>query len=285
MSSGWDGPFYDAHNHLQDDRLRSYRTSIMGELSRLGLRRMVVNGTCPTDWPGVADLAREQSMVVPCFGVHPWHVKALDESWFEPWEEHLGRAPAGVGEIGLDRWIRDDDLPLQEKVFLRQWRFAVARNLPVTIHCLKAWGRLLELLRQEPHSGRGFLLHSYGGPLEMVETLASLGAYFSISGHFALDRKARQREVFRQVPLDRLLVETDAPDMTPPERWNRFPLEDPATGRPINHPANIAAICEFAAELRGVDGSVLAVQVERNFRRLFGGLRRGTEGGGMRAEE
>src|SRR5690606_31434693 len=135
-----------------------------------------------------------------------------------------------------------------------------------SIHCLKAWGRLDELLRSERLPACGFLLHSYGGPKEMVNGFLDLGAYFSISGHFAHERKARQREVFRAIPLDRILVETDAPDMLPPDSLNRFPLGS------ANHPANIQSTHEFAATLFGKTSDEFATQMELNFQRLFGGL-------------
>ena len=163
---------------------------------------------------------------------------------------------------------------MQEAAFLGQWRVAVERNLPVTVHCLRAWGRLLELVTAEGQPACGFLLHSYGGPPEMIPAFTKLGAYFSISGYFAQPRKAKQAQAFRVVPAERLLIETDAPDMRPPERLIRFPLSDPATGTLINHPGNLGAIYEFAAELRGVTGGALASQVEGNFERLFGGIRR-----------
>jgi TatD DNase family protein len=199
-----------------------------------------------------------------------------DLRYFEDPQDRLGfvldAVPAAIGEIGLDRWIENPDLPLQEKTFREQLRLAALRELPVSIHCLKAWGRLDEILREEPLPGRGFLLHSYGGPPEMVAGFAKLGAYFSLSGYFAHERKARQRETFQVVPRDRLLLETDAPDMWPPEAWNDHPLIDPPTGKPLNHPANLAAVYRFAATFLGLDVETLAIQLEQNFCRLFGGL-------------
>jgi len=107
---------------------------------------------------------------------------------------------------------------------------------------------------------------------EMIEPLAELGAYFSISGYFAHERKHRLREVFRHVPADRFLIETDAPDqLLPPDRIE-YPLVDPSSGDAINHSANLAAVYRFAAELRDETIEILSAQVERNFYRLFGGL-------------
>jgi TatD DNase family protein len=211
-------------------------------------------------------------MILPSFGLHPRYVSGRTGHWQAGLLTFLEAAPAAVGEVGLDRWIEDYNLPEQEEVFLWQLRVAAERNLPVTIHCLRAWGRLLELLKKGPRPERGFLLHSYGGSREMIEGFAKLGAYFSISGQFAQDWKKRQREAFRHVPNDRLLIETDAPFMLPPERCITHRLTEPGSGQSINHPANIRPIYEFVAELLGEKIEDLGLRVEENFLRLFGGI-------------
>ena len=134
-------------------------------------------------------------------------------------------------------------------------------------------GALLETLQMHALPEAGFLLHSYGGPAEMVGAFVELGGYFSFSGYFAHDRKARQREVFRQIPLERILMETDAPDMLPPEELIEFPIAEAGEVVP-NNPANIRAIYEYFARLRGVELGEMAEIVGGNYRRLFGrGLR------------
>jgi TatD DNase family protein len=261
--------FYDAHNHLQDERLKPHLSAVMAAVQSEPIAKMVVNGSCEQDWPDVFDLARKYPQVIPSFGLHPWYVKDRTSEWKDKLKSHLDQHPSAVGEIGLDRWIKDHDDAQQEEVFIWQLRLAAERNLPVSIHCLQAWGRLLEILQAERRPSCGFLLHSYGGPKEMVPALSQLGAYFSLPGYFAHERKARQRETFRHIPLDRLLIETDAPDQCLPEERNHFPLQD-KEGKPINHPANLRAAHEFAAELLSVPLNDLSTQVEKNFQRLFG---------------
>ncbi len=263
---------YDAHNHLQDPRLTPAREAIVTALQRERVVKMVVNGSCEEDWPAVLELARQYPQVLPSFGFHPWYVKERSARWQQALVRHLEAVPSAIGEVGLDRWIKDYDLGAQEEVFVWQLRLAAERNLPLSIHCLQAWGGLLEILRAGPVPRCGFLLHSFGGPREMVEPLAELGAYFSLPGYYAHERKARQRETFRHVPPDRLLIETDAPDQLPPTERIRYPLTDAATGKAINHPANLGAVYRFAAELLGEPLGALAERVEGNFRRLFGVL-------------
>ncbi len=233
---------------------------------------MAVNGSTEQDWPEVLKLARRHKCVLPSFGLHPRYIAERSTGWQKSLIAHLDAVPSAVGEIGLDRWIENFNSPDQEAVFTAQLRIAAERNLPVTIHCLRAWGRLHELLTKHSSPLRGFLLHSYGGSREMVPRFAELGAYFSISGQFATDWKARQRETFLHVPIDRLLIETDAPFMLPPESRITHPLRDPGTGQPVNHPANLGSIYEFSAALLGLSLGDLAPIVEKNFLRFFAGL-------------
>jgi TatD DNase family protein len=265
---------FDAHNHLHDERLGGHTGDLMAVCVRDGLEAMVVNGSCEGDWPAVLQLARQFPQTIPSFGYHPWYLHERTAEWQKTLLHFLEQTPSAIGEIGLDRWKQGLDYAPQEEVFVWQWQLAAERNLPASIHCLQAWGRLYDLLRSNPRPSCGFLLHSYGGPREMVEPLAKLGAYFSLPGYFAHDRKVRHRETFQHVPSERLLLETDAPDQLLPDSRIRNPLTDPATGRPVNHPGNLSAVYEFAAELRGQSVEKLAAQVEENFNRLFGSLRR-----------
>ena len=182
---------YDAHNHLQDERLGANPAELVAVAANEGVVKMVVNGSCEEDWPAVLALARQFSQVLPSFGYHPWYVKERTSEWRKVLAQFLDQTPSVIGEIGLDRWIKDHDLADQEEVFVWQLRLAAERDLPVSIHCLQAWGRLLELLQAGPLPREGFLLHSYGGPQEMILPLARLGAYFSIPGYFAHERKQK----------------------------------------------------------------------------------------------
>jgi TatD DNase family protein len=263
-------PLYDAHNHLQDERLTPHRGEVLAITRQENIREMVVNGSCEEDWPAVLELAQQFPEVIPSFGYHPWYLKQRSQNWDRVLIGFLEGTRSGVGEIGLDQWIKDYDFHDQEEVFRRQLEIAAERNLPVSIHCLQAWGKLLELLNLGPRPRCGFVLHSFGGPQEMIEPLTGLGAYFSLPGYFAHERKARQRETFRHVPRNRLLIETDAPDQSLPLELVKYALTDPKTGKPVNHPGNLVAVYEFAAELLEESLEALARQVEENFKRLFG---------------
>ena len=257
-------PLYDAHNHLQDERLWKALDQIVADLPTVGLERCVVNGTSEKDWPHLEALAKRHRWIIPAFGLHPWFLKERSANWLDTLRRCLDANPgACIGEIGLDRWIQDYDIADQEKVFTAQLQLAAERNLAASIHCLKAWGHLEDVLKTNPRPVRGFLLHSYGGSAEMIPPFVKLGAYFSISGYFAHDRKAAQREVFKKIPLDRLLVETDAPDMLPPPELIAFASGD------MNDPRNLPRIYEFAAKLFNMPLEDFAGRVATNFNSLF----------------
>ena len=296
---------FDAHNHLHDERFEGRQSALIEACVAAGVVRMVVNGSTESDWPAVAELAqRYPACVIPAFGLHPWYIHERTPNWKAHLNRCLDEVPgAVVGEIGMDRWILDcppaaragispelashqaASLTEQGEVFGEQLRMAAERNVPASIHCLQAWGPVTEVLRKEPRPGCGFLLHSYGGPADLVKPLAKLGAYFSFPGYFLHERKARHRETFRSVPEDRLLVETDAPDQRLPaeDEWAKvtglpgsgavWELEGEG-GRPLNHPANLLRVYEGLAGVLRLPVDALAARVERNFAKLFGGSRK-----------
>lgn len=231
---------------------------MVAEMLESGVTRCVVNGTAPADWPKVADLAQEYpDLIIPSFGLHPWRKPTA--GWQEQLLHFLDNTPNScLGECGLDRWIKGYDIDLQTEIFTTQLEIAAERNLPLSIHCLKAWGPLLDVLESSPLPERGFLLHSYGGSAEMIPRLTKLGAYFSFSGYFLQPKKSKVLDAFRTVPTDRLLLETDAPDMLPPENIITHPLS-----QGLNHPANLISICAEAAKM--IDVSM----VKSNFQRFF----------------
>jgi TatD DNase family protein len=287
-------PLYDAHNHLHDAWLQPHRAQVFADLATVGVRCAVINGSSEIDWEDVKTLTAEASQrnepgalkIIPSYGVHPWDVGNRSARWLDDLRARLDADPrAGVGEIGLDRWMLDrakpDDsrltglrrAPLEEQreVFLAQLALAAERNLPASIHCLDAIGPLYEALRSVKLPARGFLLHSYNGSTEMVGNFAKLGAYFSFNGSFLYPRKNKLRAVYAAIPSDRLLVETDAPALRLPTILEKFPpFAAPDAGHSLaGHPANIVAAYEGLADIRRTPLATLASAVEKNFGTLF----------------
>lgn len=253
---------FDSHNHLQRfaDPLR-----IIAEMREAGIEGCVANGTSEEDWGAVAKLAEDfPDFVRPAFGLHPWHAHQRTEAWLGSLEAYLDRFPnASIGECGLDGWVAEPSLEIQREVFLPQLAIARDRKLPVTIHALKAWEPLFEAFDQEAPPEK-FLLHSFGGSAELVKRLLPIGAWFSFSGYFLQPRKAKVIESFKTIPRDRLLIETDAPDMMPPPEF----VEHEFHG--MNHPANLKRIAAGLAERLGVETSGLAQETAGNHERFFG---------------
>jgi len=264
---------------------------LCGLLAALPLGAAVVNGTSEADWPDVAALAaadaagRERARLWPSYGLPPWDVGNATPAWRERLRESLaGAARPLVGEAGLDRWMleraRPDDprlaglrrAPLDEQVTALRWQLALAaeHGWPVTLHCLDAWGPLLDVLRDGPRLPRGFLLHAYGGSAELAREFAALGAYFSFNGAFLEPRQATKRAVFAGLPAERLLVETDAPAMAVPDARRTHALPPRTDGTIVNHPGNLVAAYAGLAEIRGWAPAELRERVAENFVRLFG---------------
>ena len=233
--------FFDSHNHLQSPRFGKPVAELVGEMKSEGITGCVVNATREADWDGVSRLARDfPGFVFPAYGIHPWYADTAEEGWEGRLREMLAKDPlATVGEIGVDGWVDSPAMEVQREVFMKQVEIAAELRRVMTVHCLKAWEELFSVMDEVPEWPEKFLMHSFGGSIEIAERLLKIGAWFSFSGYFLHERKRKVLEVFKKLPQDRILLETDAPEMIPPDGFVKFPL-----GKDINHPANLRAIAE-----------------------------------------
>lgn len=261
-------PLYDAHIHLAAPSLIEKQEEIFATLSEMKVERVVCNGTSPDDWIDVLHLAEQHSMVVPAVGLHPWKVPQAKTDWKSQWIHCLDNSEAVIGEIGLDQWIDGYDVQLQQDAFSFQLNQATRRNLPVSIHCLKAIGPLMDTLRHHPLPQRGFHLHAYNGPTELLPELVSLGAFFSFNAGQLKPNRSRILNNIRSVPAERLLIETDAPDFLPLPEHRPHQLDNSE----YNHPANLVAGYHAIAKVRKADPEELTAQVGANFRSYFTGF-------------
>lgn len=254
----------DAHNHLQDPRLGD-PAPVIAAMRAAGVARCVVNATRESDWTAVGNLAQAYpDFVIPAFGIHPWQAHTASEGWQGRLAGMLEKHPrSSIGECGLDQWISSPPVEIQSPVFRDQLRLAREMKRPITIHCLKAWGPLFEIFAESQPPGR-FLMHSFGGSIEIARRLIPAGAYFSFSGYFLQKRKSATLEVFRQLPHDRILLETDAPDMRPPDECASHILP----GK-LNHPANLPLIGQALADALGISRENLSELTRSNTARCF----------------
>ncbi|MEX0326658.1 MAG: TatD family hydrolase [Puniceicoccaceae bacterium] len=259
--------YHDAHLHLQEAGLLEAMGNEGLDQYRAFVRSCVTNGTHPDDWPAVEAIAG--GCVKAAYGVHPWKVDDLPADWEEQLRGYLSRGAVSVGEIGLDNWIEPRNEALQREVFEKQLHVAAEYKLAPTIHCLRAWGMLVDCLRSGPDLPKGFLVHGFGGSRETLFELLDLGGHVSFSAYAADPGRKRMRDAARACPADRILVETDAPDMVPPADVCRHDLQA-ACGSRLHHPSDIETAYAFLAEWRGEELESFAEQVAQTFQRLFG---------------
>ena len=208
MSDGCSETFFDAHCHIDP----IHHCDKIGDINSAAGRLLC--GVSPEDWTVVTAVAPHWPGTVAALGLHPWH--AADAEWnddvFDRLDGMLSDNPGcWVGEIGLDGLRTGGEK--QEKAFSAQLRLAIRHQRRVNLHCVKAWDALEEMLAREylSRGGReGFIIHSFAGPHQSLRRLAGMGAFFTV-GPLAWRRASRkQEERVRLLPLDRVLLESDA---------------------------------------------------------------------------
>lgn len=244
--------YLDSHLHLQ----KNVDTLLEGAN---GVQRMFCNATREADWQAVIDLAAEAGEIIPFLGIHPWFAETAGPGWEQRLMSRLQQNPAGIGEIGLDRRCRAD-FSRQQQIFLTQLQMASELERPVVIHCVKAWGALLEILEPFVANKRlpPTMIHSYGGSPETLRRLLKAGCFISYSCRIMADDKLQP--CFLDTPLDKLLLETDAPGQG---------QKPAATGAnnpsPSGHePAAIIRLYAWAAATRGVEQQKINQQIWSN---------------------
>jgi TatD DNase family protein len=219
----------------------------MERAAKAGVERIACCGTCSDDWEKVFRLAERFPQIFPMIGIHPWFVSKGWEDDFQILENLLRENPkAGIGETGLDFQKRFTNCAEQDASFTAHLDLARELNRPVAVHCVQAWGRLIEILRE--HTAPRILLHAFGGAPELIPELVELNCWFSFCGAVMDTQAKRMRASVAAVPDDRLLIETDSPDFTPPGCSSS------------NEPANLVHSARAIAELRGVSPEKLTEQ-------------------------
>ena len=260
-------PLFDAHCHLQDNRLMPYLDSAVSRAEQVGVAGFMCCGTREDDWPMLPGIAKRFPGVRLSFGLHPWFIGNRSNAWLDTLARTLAAHPAAIGEIGLDHALDKATFADQETVFLAQIHLAGKLGLPVSIHCRRAWGRLMELLDEKGWPDSGFMIHSYSGSPELVAPLVRRGAYLSFSGAITFNQNVRGREALASVPLEHLLIETDSPDLKPNQATETPVTAD--TRNPVNEPACLVSVLKTAATIRNMPELELAETTSLNARELW----------------
>ncbi len=201
--------YIDAHCHILSDE------SIWPAVA-CGVGQFVVNATTPDDWGKIVEVSNRDNRICGAIGVHPWYVSGWNDGVETQMSELLKNNPRlMIGEIGLDK--NHPDLDLQESVFMRQLQIAHDFGRIAHIHCVGAWGKMMDILR-----GRdlppAMVFHCFSGAPELAPELVKLGAFFSFGCGICDEKHIKMRDVVASVPENRILVESDAPDGAMPDK-------------------------------------------------------------------
>lgn len=251
-------PLVDSHCHLDFDPLGSDVPAVLARARQNGVTHILCVSVTLEAFPRVRDLAREYSHIYASVGVHPNERQGKDPSTDELVQLAAEPKVVAIGETGLDYYRSEGSTEWQQQRFRNHIRAARASRKPLIIHTREAAADTLRIMREEDAGEAGGVMHCFTETWEVARAALDLDFYISFSGIVTFRNAETLREVAKQVPVDRLLVETDAPYLAPV----------PYRGKP-NEPAFVRYVAECLAEVRGESVDAIAEQTTRNFFNLF----------------
>ncbi len=249
---------FDSHAHLDDEKFADDREAVIARAKENGVTHIINIGADMESSARSVALASQHESIYAAVGVHPHEaekVVAADYDQLAEWTR-LDKVVA-IGEIGLDYYYDLSPRDLQKEVFIRQLDVARQMHMPIVIHDRDAHGDTMAILKRE---GKGLIgvVHCFAGSLEMANELIKMGWYIGCDGPVTFKNAAKLPEIMTKIPLERLLIETDSPYLTPvPLRGKR------------NEPAYVRFVAEHIATLRGISGEELAKVTTKNVCDLF----------------
>lgn len=253
----------DTHTHLDFPDFDADRAAVLARSRARGVERLVVLGVHQANWQRVWDLAQAEDSLYAAFGLHPvylaeHHPEHLNElrDWLTRTAGH--RKLCAVGEIGLDYFLDTLGREQQQQLFEVQLKLAIEFELPALLHVRRAHAATIATLKRLKPA-RGGIIHAFAGSLEEAREYLKLGFKLGLGGAPTWPQALRLRKVVAQLPLDAIVLETDAPDMAPA----MHPYQR-------NSPEYLPEICTAIAELRGISPVELASASSRNAAILFG---------------
>jgi len=248
----------DSHAHIDDERFDADREEVVARALAAGVSLIVNIGADMASSARSVALAEKYPGIYAAVGMHPHDsrdMKETDYRQLEQWATHP--KVVAIGEIGLDYHYDLSPRPVQKEVFLRQLDLARKTGKPFIIHEREAHADMLDIIRNAARGLNG-VFHCFSGSVETAREYLKMGFYISVAGPVTFPKSVKTKEVAKAVPLDRLLVETDSPYLTPqPFRGKR------------NEPAYVRLVAEEIANLRDISLAELAVATTANVRRLF----------------
>ncbi|MBP5761297.1 MAG: TatD family hydrolase [Verrucomicrobia bacterium] len=256
----------DAHNHLHDTVAFAPVETVLQRAMEAGVRRMICNAARESDWQTVLQLADCYPLsITPALGIHPWYVAETVDGWQNRLAKLLREHPGSIiGETGLDLYHQPLNESLQEECFRAHLQMGYELRRPVVIHCVRAWDWMTRILKETPHLPPSLLFHAYSGGKELLPKLIQYGGWFSFAGTLLYEKNIRARQALPLVPKNRLLLETDSPDLAAPPQYRSGHLKD-ADGKDKSEPADLRKILSGASQLLGMETAALEAQLESNF--------------------
>lgn len=249
---------YDSHCHLDAAEFEADRDQVLERARKAGVAYQLVPAVCRDAWPALKRLCAEHGGLKPAYGLHPMFLDQHRPGHLQELEAWLAaERPAAVGECGLDFFVEGLDPVVQRSYFNRQLELARDFDLPVVLHARRAVDEVIAGLRRI--GGLRGVVHSWSGSDEQARQLFTMGFHLGIGGTVTYERARRLRRTVAQMPLEFLLLETDAPDQ--PDAFRRGQR---------NEPAHLPTVLAAVAELRGESPGEVAAATVANARRLFG---------------
>ncbi|HYL11087.1 MAG TPA: TatD family hydrolase [Candidatus Acidoferrales bacterium] len=263
----------DSHAHIDFPQFDSDRMEMLERARAAGVTTLLAVGTGPgpEKLDAALPFAEQHDWIYASVGIHPHEAKEVTPAHYDELAR-LAQHPRVIawGEIGLDYHYDFSPREVQQKVFRAQLALAARAKLPVIIHCREAWPDCLAVLKDDWRStGLGGILHCFSGTLEEARKGLEMDFLVSFAGNSTYPKAQNLREVAREIPLGRLLIETDAPYLAPQAHRGKR-----------NEPAYVAEVARTLAGVRNLAPDELAAATAENFRRLFGLSRQGRLGGG-----
>jgi len=252
----------DSHAHLDDSGFDADREAVIERARAAGLRYLLTIGGSrgPEELASSIGLAESHDWIYATVGVHPHEAKHLDHRVLESLRAFARRPKVlAIGEIGLDYYYDHSPRDEQKQAFVRQLELARQLKLPVVIHCRDAWSDLREIVARDwAPGGLAGILHCFTGSREDAFRFLDWGFLISFAGIVTFNKADELRAVARDVPLDRLLTETDSPYLAPvPHRGKR------------NEPAYVLEVTRKLAELLKISEEEMGQRAAENFARFF----------------
>lgn len=249
----------DSHAHLDAAKFDEDREEVIARAKDAGVSRIVNIGFNRETIPTTIQLAEQHEMIYAAVGWHPQDaidMKPEDLDWLEELSSHP--KVRAIGEIGLDYYWDTSPRDVQERVFREQIRLARKVGKPIIIHNREATGDVVRILKEEKADEVGGIMHSFSSSPEIARECIKMNFYISFGGPITYKNAVQPKEALAAVPLDRLLIETDCPYLTPhPFRGKR------------NEPAHVRYVAEMAAEIKGVTFEEIAKITSENTKKIL----------------